>query len=126
MTSAYLTELRGQLRVTRDRLDEELKQVPPDYTKTANYERQIAHLLEEVKTCITIEGDLLLSCCSSFSKTSCLRSTPNSLMPICQCHLLLGINITAQCRLPQCMPSVCKLYTRAEECLAEKLQVHMM
>lgn len=37
MTSAYLTELGGQLRVTRDRLDEELKPVPPDYTKTAIY-----------------------------------------------------------------------------------------
>ena len=50
MTSAYLTELRRRLRATGDRLDDELKHVLPDYTKTAIYERQLARLLEEMKT----------------------------------------------------------------------------
>lgn len=72
MTSAYLTDLRQRLCANRDRLDDELKHVPPDYTKAAFYERQIAQLLEEIKMCSTTEGDLLLSCCSSLSKTSCL------------------------------------------------------
>ncbi|KAL3150037.1 hypothetical protein ABBQ38_013389 [Trebouxia sp. C0009 RCD-2024] len=56
MTSAYLTELRQRLRVTRDRLNEELRKVPVDYTKTAIYERQIVLLLEEAKMCNTTEG----------------------------------------------------------------------
>lgn len=72
MTSAYLTELRQRLRVTRDRLNEELRKVPVDYTKTAIYERQIVLLLEEAKMCNTTEGELLLSCRSSFSKMSSL------------------------------------------------------
>lgn len=55
MTSAYLTELRRRLGVSRDRLYEELRNVPVDHIKTAIYERQIAHLLEEMKLCSTSE-----------------------------------------------------------------------
>ncbi|DBA77516.1 TPA: hypothetical protein ACH3X1_009333 [Trebouxia sp. C0004] len=55
MTSAYLTDLRQRLCANRDRLDDELKHVPPDYTKAAFYERQIERLLEEIKMCSTTE-----------------------------------------------------------------------
>jgi len=55
MTSAYLTDLRQRLCANRDRLDDELKHVPPDYIKAAFYERQIAQLLEEIKMCSTTE-----------------------------------------------------------------------
>ena len=69
MTSAYLTELRQRLGVTRDRLDEELRKVPVDYTKAALYERQIEDLREDLRSCSTSGGELLLSYCSSFSQT---------------------------------------------------------
>lgn len=72
MTSAYLTELRQRLGVARDRLDEELRTVPVDYTKAAFYERQIQDMREDIRSCSTSGGDLLLSCCSSFSQSSCL------------------------------------------------------
>jgi len=72
MTSAYLTELRGRLSAARNKLDDELENVPVDFTKTAIYERQIEYLLQEVKMYSTSEGELVLSCCSSPSKLNWL------------------------------------------------------
>ena len=59
MTSAYLTELRQRLGVARDRLDEELRTVPVDYTKAAFYERQIQDLREDIRSCSTSGGEML-------------------------------------------------------------------
>ena len=88
MTSAYLTELRQRLGVTRDRLDEELRKVPVDYSKAAFYELQIKDLREDIRLCSTSGGELLLSCCSSFSQTSCLCNIgPQSHWCSCPQHI---------------------------------------
>ena len=63
----YLTELRDRVGVARDALNDELKKVPADFTKIAVYERQIVHLLEEIKTRGT-DGEVLT-----------WRSTPSKL-----------------------------------------------
>ena len=93
MTTAYLTDLRQRLCANRDRLDDELKHVPADNTKAAFHERQIAQLFEEIKMCSTTEGDLLLSCCSSLSKTTSvtlmqLPTTPCMIGAVCLAYKL--------------------------------------
>ena len=93
MTSAYLTDLRQQLRATRVMLNDELKHVPVDYAKVAVHERQIAHYIEEIKVCSTTEGDLLLSCCSSLSTTTSvtlmqLPTTPCMIGAVCLAYRL--------------------------------------